>query len=97
MTTPPQPYGISRLSAGYAARAAAVDTRHQEELARLFRPDERMEKLLAWETQHPDWWAKLEPTTRMAIGHYRQQKTAWEAELARQQAQETPETGGTAA
>ncbi len=95
MSTPTQPFGIGRLSAAYTARAATVDTRQQEELARLFRPDERMERLLSWETQHPDWWAKLEPSTRIAIGHYRQQKTAFEAELARQQAEQ--ETGGTAA
>lgn len=91
----PQPYGISRLSAGYTAQPA--DTRNQEELARLFRPDERLEKVLAWETQHPDWWATLEPATRTALGYYRLQKTAWEAALAAQQAQETQETGGTAA
>ncbi len=76
----PQPYGIDRLSAGYAS--APPDTRQRRRLAETYKPNPRMDQMAAWQETRPELWQHLDATTRLSVAHYQAAKEAHQAEQA---------------
>ena len=74
MTTKPTPMDL--LAAGYAAKEHDHDATRRAEMARLFRPDERMERLLTIQETDPAAFDRFGPTTLISVGHYKQQRDA---------------------
>lgn len=71
-----------RLSDAYAAAGDDPGGKRRRRLAATHRPDERSERLLRLRRDDPAAFARLDPTTRMAVGHYEAAKAAHEEEEA---------------
>jgi hypothetical protein len=66
-----QPTPMERMAAGYKATQPRQDAARKEELAREFRPNERMEKLIDLRTRDRSAYDRIvDPTMMMALGHY---------------------------
>lgn len=74
MTTKPTP--IERMAAGHAANAEKQAREHKAELAALFWPNERSERLLRIRETDPALFATFGPQALMQVGHYQQQRDA---------------------
>ncbi len=69
MTDKPTP--MERMAAGYKAAQPRQDAARKEKLAREFRPNERMEKLIDLRKRDRGSYDRIvDPTTMMALGHY---------------------------
>jgi hypothetical protein len=73
MTTP-KITPMDRISEGYRQMEPELDARRQRRIASGFRESDRMEQLLRLKARDPATYARLDATTRMAVGSYEQTK-----------------------
>ncbi len=70
------PTPMERMSAAHAANADNQAKERKAELVALFKPDERLEKLLRIRTSDSALFATFGPTVRISLGMYVQQREA---------------------
>lgn len=68
---------IETLAEGYAAAPAA--TKHRDRLARIYRPNAMLDRLIALRATDPARFEQvMTPTWRAELGMYEQQKAAYQ-------------------
>lgn len=68
---------MERLAAGYDATGA--DTKRRDRLARIYRPDPMLERLIALRASDPARYARaLTPDLQIGLGLYEAQKAAYQ-------------------
>jgi hypothetical protein len=73
------------LRSGYRERMKDLAKARQRELATLYRPNATYDRILARRAQEGDAFRRQLPTTtHIAVGHYVEQKAAYDAEQADQ-------------
>ena len=73
MTTKP-PTPLERMTTGYASRD--YDQQRKEKLAAIFRPNDRMERLIEMRAKDPAILDRFDSSTRIELGLYQQQRDA---------------------
>ncbi len=75
---------VDYLSRGYRATEKDLAKARQRELAALFKPDERCERLLHLKRTDPAAFQAFGAAGLLTVGHYAEQKAAFEAEQTEQ-------------
>jgi hypothetical protein len=71
---------VDYLNRGYRATEKDLAKARQRELAALFKPDDRCERLLYLKRTDPAAFKAFGASGLLAVGHYTEQKAAYEAE-----------------